>query len=57
MCHNSCSLPTSSRCLSEVKASEDNQNDITLTKNMQAMAEKSFAKIWDNDEDAEYDNL
>jgi hypothetical protein len=22
---------------------------------MQAMAEKSFAKIWDNDEDAEYD--
>jgi hypothetical protein len=50
-------LPASSRCLSEVKASKDNQHDITLTKSMQQMAEKSFAKIWDNEEDADYDNL
>ena len=44
--------------LIEQKSSiEDVQHDSTLTKSMQAMAKKSFAKIWDNDDDAEYDNL
>jgi hypothetical protein len=32
-------------------------NDILLTAAAAKLSEKSFQKVWDNSEDAEYDNL
>ena len=41
--------------LQQYSHNDNQEQDISLTKSMSQMAEKSFAKIWDNADD--YDNL
>lgn len=50
------SLEPNTRLLVTILSPQENDH-LTLVRESMAMSENAFARIWDNDEDAVYDNL